>query len=127
MITPTRRKSARPFSLRLSEDLRAHLESGAGDTPLGTYIVWLLRGANTPPPRKKRLRSPVTDQVALAKLLGLLGQTRIPNNLEKIANAIKDGTAEFTPELEAEVLEGLRFVREIRAHLIAAVNLREES
>lgn len=99
-----RPKGFPPFSLRLSFDERAQLESEAGDMALGAYIRERLLG--DPSPRKKR-RRPVKDETALSQLLGELSRSNLANNLNQLAKAAHSGSLDVTPDTE-------RAIREIR-------------
>jgi hypothetical protein len=107
-----------PFSLRLSFEERARLETLAEGQPLGTYIRERLRIA---PP--KRRRGSVHDRNALVRLLGLLGQSRIASNLNQLAKAANSGSLPVTPETEAALQEAAADVRAMRRLLLEALGL----
>ena len=75
-----------PFSLRLTFEERAKLERDAAGMALGAYIRSRLLDPETVAPRK-RGKFPVKDHQALAQLLGLLGQSRLANNVNQLAKA----------------------------------------
>lgn len=114
-----------PFSLRLTDQERARLLDEAGGAPLGTYIKAKVLGG-VPPVRMRRSGLPVADRKALARVLALLGRSRVPNNLNQLAHAANIGTLPITPETVDELRECLRFVRELRGLLLDALGLMAE-
>jgi hypothetical protein len=88
-----------PFSLRLTFEERAKLERDAAGMALGAYIRSRLLDAETVAPRK-RGKFPVKDHQALAQLLGLLGQSRLANNVNQLARAANTGSLAVTPDTE---------------------------
>jgi hypothetical protein len=114
-----------PFSLRLTDTERMRLLDDAAGTPLGTYIKAKVLGG-VPPVRMRRSGLPVADRKALARVLALLGSSRVPNNLNQLAHAANIGTLPVTPETVDELHEALRFVRELRGLLLDALGLKPE-
>ena len=115
-----RRTSPPPFSLRLTTEERAKLETAAVGMPLGTYIkAKLFDGDLTP--RRTRLRAPVKNHAALAQVLGMLGQMRLANNLNQLAKAANIGTLPLTPETEAELTRACAAVMAMKAELMRAL------
>jgi hypothetical protein len=107
-----------PFSLRLSFEERARLQTLADGEPLGSYIRdQLLQG------KPKRKKHSVNDRAALLKVLGLLGQSRIANNLNQLAKAVNSGSLPVTPETETAIHEAAQDVMEMRRMLIDALGL----
>lgn len=119
-MTPPDRPAT--FTLRLTPEDRLRLERDAGSMSLGAYIRW--RVFDKPPPRH-RSKFPVKDHQALSHVLALLGQSRIPNNLNQLAAAAHIGALPFTPDIEAELREAVAHVAAIRKMLIAALDLSD--
>ncbi|WP_205691944.1 plasmid mobilization relaxosome protein MobC [Caulobacter soli] len=111
--------------MRLTHEERARLERDAVGMALGAYIKWRVFNPDKPPPRV-RGKAPVKDHLALTKLMGLLGQSRIANNLNQLARGANTGTLPVTEETEAALLEAVRDVAELRRLLIAALGLGDE-
>jgi len=107
-----------PFSLRLSFEERARLNVLAEGEPLGTYIRDRLLDAA---PKRKKLS--VNDRNALLRVLGILGQSRIANNLNQLAKAANTGSLPVTPETESALIEAARDVTFMRRMLIEALGL----
>jgi hypothetical protein len=111
-----------PFSLRLTFEERAKLERDAAGMSLGAYIRARLLDPDTIAPRK-RGKFPVKDHQALAQLLGLLGQSRLANNVNQLAKAANSGSLPVTPDTEAALLTAVAEVSHMRQLLIQALDL----
>lgn len=112
-----------PFSLRLSFEERAQLESEAAGKPVGAYIRQrLFRDKETP--RKARGKHPVKDHAALGRVLGALGKSRISNNLNQLARAVNTGSLPVSPETEADIRQACEDVRAMRHDLLVALGAR---
>ena len=111
-----------PFSLRLTFEERAKLERDAAGMALGAYIRSRLLDPETVAPRK-RGKFPVKDHQALAQLLGLLGQSRLANNVNQLAKAANTGSLPVTPDTEAALLTAVAEVSHMRQLLIQALDL----
>lgn len=114
------RKYPPPFSLRLTAEERARLESEAAGKTLGAFIRERLLGDDAAP-RKCRGNSPIKDHEALGRVLGALGQSRLSSNLNQLAKAVNTGSLPVTPETEAELKEACREVSELRDELLRAL------
>ena len=115
-------KSA-PFSVRLTASERARLEECAGSLPLGTYIRGRLL-ADRAEARRHRLRAPLKDQEALARALGIIGQSGLSENLKQIASAAKIGALPISPETEQDILRACADIQVMRIALLRALGLR---
>lgn len=118
-------KRPAPFSIRLSEAERARLAREAGDAPLGAYIKAKALGASALRTRRSGLA--IEDRTALAQALAILGRSRLASNLNQLAHAVNIGVLPVTPETEAELVECVRDVRELRSLLVRALGLKEDS
>lgn len=115
-----RKKTPPPFSLRLSKEERAKLETAASGMPLGPFIkAKLFDGDLTP--RRTRGQAPVKDHAALARALGLLGNLRLANNLNQLAKAVNMGALPLSPEVEDELMATCAAVLAIRMELMKAL------
>ena len=111
-----------PFSLRLTFEERAKLERDSAGMALGAYIRSRLLDPDLVAPRK-RGKFPVKDHQALAQLLGLLGQSRLANNINQLARAANTGSLPVTPDVESALLSAVGDVSEMRQLLIQALNI----
>lgn len=117
--------SARSLSVRLTDEERSVLLAKAGSIPLGTYIRKVAL-ADAEQASRRRSRRPVGDQEALARILAMLGQSRIANNLNQLAKAVNIGALPVTPETESEILEACFAVKGLRRDLLRALGLNPE-
>ena len=118
-----RKKRTPPFSLRLTFEQRARLEQEAAGSSLSAYIHERLFGTEAPPARRKRGKSPVRDQQAIAELLAKLGQSRLSSNLNQLARLANMGALPVTPETETAIIEAAEDVAAMRKLLIEALGL----
>ena len=120
-----KKKHPSPISLRLTDEERAQLERDAGDRTLSCYIRYRLFGdpAHPFPSRRpaKKGHKPTADHVMLARLLGVLGQTRLASNLNQIAKAAHIGALPVTEDLEADLRAACVDIREMRDQLMQAL------
>lgn len=114
------KKRAAPFSLRLTFEERAQIEKNAGTMPVGAYIKSLLLADDAPKYRKRR-KSPVADQAALAQVLACLGATRIASNLNQLAHATNIGSFYFDEDTKRAIREACNDVRIMRQLLMEAL------
>lgn len=119
-------RAAKPFSIRLTEDERGTLLSRAGRVPLGTFIRDLLLDGNVQAKRRRSL-SPVKDHEALARVLALLGASRIASNLNQLAKAANTGVLPVGPDTEADLREACAAVVAMRAALMKALDLQKDA
>ena len=64
------------------------------------------------------------DRVAIAKIIGLLGQSRIANNLNQLAYHANVGALNFDEEAKVQIDEAYHMVVGLRAGLIEALGLK---
>jgi len=122
---PTRKKTPPPISLRLTEKERITLEQAAQGMSISAYIRSCIFSDGVAK-RKARTRRPVKDQEALARALGLLGQSRIANNLNQLARHANSGSLPVDDETLEQIEEAYVHVMALRDQLIAALGLIEE-
>ena len=113
-------KTPTPFSLRLTFEERAKLEEAANGVPLGAYIKAKLFGEDLEKVRRRNTR-PVEDHIALARLLAVLGQSRLSSNLNQLARAVNTGTLPVHPDVEAEISAACREIVKMRSELLRAL------
>ncbi len=124
---PHKPKKKEPrITLRLTDDELAKLKNLSSSMSLSAYIRKCLFGAGAAP-RKVRSRVPVKDQEALAQVLGLLGQTRIANNLNQIAYEANCGSLLMDEETENEIKMACAHIAWIRVKLIEALGIKGKS
>lgn len=125
---PTRNKGKRPapFSLRLTFEEHAKIESDAGAMPVGAYIKSLLLEEDAPKYRKRR-KPPVADQALLAQVLACLGATRLSSNMNQLARATNVGNFYFDHDTKHSIKQACDDIRIMRQLLIKALGLEDSS
>jgi hypothetical protein len=98
------------------------LAERAGCVPLGTFIRGLLLGEELAA-KRRRVAAPVKDHAVLARVLALLGRSRIASNLNQLAKAANLGVLPASPMTEAELRAACAAVAEMRAQLMRALGL----
>ncbi|VDS09318.1 hypothetical protein PARHAE_02517 [Paracoccus haematequi] len=87
---------------------------------LGAYIRSRLFGDDVPP-RRTQGKFPVKDKAALAKVLAVLGASRLSQNINQLARAVNIGALPVTPETDAELRDACRAVMDMRDELLRAL------
>ncbi len=118
------RKSAPPFSLRLTTEERARLYEQAGSLPLGAYIRTRLFGQNTE--KRRPVRKPSPDHQKLALVLSELGRSRLASNMNQLAKAANIGTLDFNDSVVDELQQACQAISQMRDMLITALGLKPE-
>ena len=122
---PSRKSYPAPFSLRLTEDERKALDALADGQPWGAYIKEAIFDRQVRP-RTSGAR-PVKDRAELARLLGLLGASRISQNINQLAKAANTGSLPVNADVHRALLESCDSVRNMRALLLTALGLTPEA
>jgi hypothetical protein len=118
-------KSSAPFSLRFTKEEREQLDQMAQGMPLGKFIRSKLFDGNSVPRRTKG-RFPVKDEKTLSKLLGLLGRSRIANNINQLARAANLGSLPVNVETQKKLDDACRAIFWIRQQLILSLGLKQD-
>lgn len=122
-----RRKSPPPLSLRLSEEERECLRRDAGDMSISAYIRGKLFDGEATPRRKRYERKQKlasADYVALAQVLGKLGESDLASSMLVLAMAARDGTLPVDDELENKLHTACDDIHQMRMTLITALGLK---
>ena len=90
---------------------------------LSTYIRALALNESLSK-RKRRSISTVADQKAIGQVLGLLGQSRIANNLNQLAYQANIGALQMDKEALAQIEEAYAHVVAMRGLLLKALGGR---
>ena len=112
------------ITLRLSLDDYETLNQLADGMALATYVRAKALGEALPR-RKPRSKDSIADKQALAQILGLLGQSRIANNLNQLAYHANVGSLALDEETQTQITEAYDHVPYLRKTLITALGLRE--
>lgn len=121
---PKPKRRAAPLSVRFSKAERDRLSELAAGRPLGLFIRERALAGQTEPRRVCRARrDPIKGGEALGRLLGLLGQSRLANNLNQLAKAANQGSLPVTKEVETELQAACAEVHEMRQLLLRALGI----
>ena len=122
----TRHKTPRDCSrvtLRLSSDDHARLKEMADGMALATFIRAKVLDEQLPR-RKRRSSTSVADKQAIAQILGLLGQSRIANNLNQLAYHANVGSLAMDNETRGQIEEAYDHILFLRQTLLQALGKR---
>lgn len=115
-----------PVSVRFTPEERELLEKAAKGRSLSSFIRDQVLAENATR-RKIRNRMPVEDEQELARVLGLLGQSRIANNLNQLAKDANCGVLVMEPETRKQIEEAYAHVKSMRDSLVRALGLLENN
>ncbi|MEL7274767.1 MAG: plasmid mobilization relaxosome protein MobC [Pseudomonadota bacterium] len=117
-------KTSPRVTLRLTPEEHAKLTELAHGLTLSAYIRACLFGSKVAP-RKRKKREPVKDEKAVAELLGLLGQSRIANNLNQLAYRANTGSLLLDDHSLGMITEAHDHVRFMRSQLVVALGIAD--
>lgn len=120
-----RKKNPPPYSMRFTWEERERLTRYAGKQSWAAYIRRCVFAENTSKRRKSQVTS--ADMQAIAQLGSLLGQSRIPNNLNQIARAANTGCLVMDVGMTEQLNEACQHISHIRQILMTALNVRERN
>lgn len=115
---------ASPVTLRLSSSERALLEEWAKGSSMSAYIRKCLFDDQETKRKKRRRPEPVADQRALAQVLGMLGSSRIANNLNQLAFHANSGTLAVDQDVIDKINEAYAHVCVLRTELLKALGTK---
>lgn len=119
---PRGRQSTPRITLRLTEEEMDKLKHLSANMTVSAYIRRCLFEKKETA-RKVRLRAPVKDQEALAKVLGKLGESRIANNLNEMAYEANCGSLLLDEQTYNQIQEAYEHVCSMRLHLLEALGI----
>ena len=111
-------------TVRLTQQERKVLEVHAGDMPLSRYIRETVLGKALAE-RKKRKSAPIKDHVALAQILGLVGNHGLVNRFRQASRDVDAGIEALEPDAVAKIEECHSFLRKIHALLMQALGINK--
>ncbi len=86
---------------------------------MGAYVREKLFGEDTV--KRRTRRAVVADEVALARVLALMGKSRVANNLNQLAKLANSGSLFVDDEVRGDLNEACRDIQIIRKDLMAAL------
>jgi len=113
-----------PISVRFTDEERAILERQAGDLTLSAYVRLCVLGENAPDHRTRRKRT-VEDYEALGQLLGSLGRSNLPNNINQLSKAVHRGDLPLADEIALDLKQAAFEIAYMRHMLMTALGLKE--
>ncbi len=121
-------KQASPYSIRFTPEERALFDAMAKEMELsGAELIRLKLFTDTLHEKfAVRTQNKTHPNKELAQILSLLGQSRIPNNLNQIAKAINTGTLVLDPDVIAQIQEAYQTIQWMRRMLIKGTGLKED-
>jgi hypothetical protein len=120
--SPSLARQAKPLSIRFTDGEKALLEQKAAGIPLGTYIRSVVLDQKLKMAARGR-QYPIKDSDALARVLGLLGRSRLANNLNQLAKAANMGALPVMAETEADIRQACADIHSMRQALMLALGV----
>lgn len=123
---PKGRKTPRDcprVTLRLSKEDHAHLKAMADGMALATFIRAKVLDEKLPR-RKRKSSASVANKQAIAQVLGLLGQSRIANNLNQLAYHANVGSFAMDEQTQAQIEDAYEHILFLRQTLLKALGMR---
>lgn len=120
----------KPFSLGLYDSGRAQIERDAGSLPMGEYIRRKVLEGSEPPKRKRnprRSHQPTLDHKALARLLGMFGQSEVFRSLLALLLAAQSGALPVDEELTEKLNGACDDISWMRDTLIVALGIKNQA
>ena len=93
---------------------------------MSAYIRLCVFGGDMTRRKRQRRTQPVADDQALAKILGLLGHSRMANNLNQLAFHANTGSLIIDAETRQRINEAYAHITVLRAELMKALGLKEQ-
>jgi len=119
------KRPSAPLSLRLTVEERQSLEARAGGLPVSTYVKRQLFGDERR--SATRFRRVSADQALVAKLLSVLGQSRIAPNLDLLASQARAGNLFADAATTRQLLDACDDVRLMHNALMRALGMHEKA
>lgn len=123
VVKRTRRPKTFPFSIRLTAEEKARLEAKANGVSLGLFIRDVVLD-DAVRPRIVRQSFRVQDREAFARVLALLGRSKIADSISRLADAADDGCLPVDDEVRVTLKRSCDDVRAIRLLLMTAIGLK---
>jgi hypothetical protein len=110
-----------PVTLRLTEEERAMLKEWSQGSSMSAYIRKCLFEDQESRRKKPRRPEAIADHQALAQVLGMLGSSRIANNLNQLAFHANTGSLIVDQETTDKINEAYSHICTLRLELLKAL------
>lgn len=117
----SRKSVPSPVTLRLTEEERAMLEGWSRGSSMSAYIRKCLFEDKESKRKKPRRPEAIVDHQALAQVLGMLGSSRIANNLNQLAFHANTGSLIVDQEVIDKINEAYSHICVLRLELLKAL------
>ena len=116
-----------PYSIRFTAPQRAYIreQSQAARMTESEWIRQMIFSDTKLNTVKRQTLAKRAEEKDISQAIYLLGQSRIPNNLNQIAKGINTGTLIVTPDTERNINEAYQMVMWLRQSLIEQLGLKE--
>lgn len=115
-----------PVSVRFTDEERELLEQKAGDLTLSAYVRLCVLGEDAPKHRTRRKKT-VVDHEALGQVLGTLGRSNVPNNLNQLTKAVNRGDLPLADDVASELTQAAFEIAYMRHMLMTALGLSSDN
>lgn len=122
-VKPAARSKPPVLSIRLSDAERDQLEREAAGETLSAYARRKLFGRTA---RKGSRRTPISDDKALARVLGAMGKSPQIGTLKGVLRASEEGALVLGGEAEDALRVACTQIEEMRLDLLEALGLRPD-
>jgi hypothetical protein len=113
-MTKKRNTQTKPFSMRLTFEERANLESRAGEKSLAEFVRSELFSKDEIENRKEKYKG----RTECAKILGLLGRSELAKNLNELSQAAKSGSLIVSPDTQVMLDQSIADIHMMRNALL---------
>lgn len=119
-----RKRYPTPVCVRFTEEEKALLEAKAGDLTTSAYVRLCVLGADAPKHRT-RSKKAVEDHQALGQLIGALGRSNVPNNLNQLTKAVNKGDLLLPADIAQDLKQAAFEIAYMRHMLMTALGLKD--
>lgn len=113
-----------PVCVRFSDEEKALLTDKAGDLTISAYVRLCVLGKGAPKHRT-RSKKAVEDHEALGQLLGSLGRSNVPNNLNQLSKAVHNGDLPLPHDVAIDLKQAAFEIAYMRHMLMTALGLKD--
>jgi len=115
-----------PVCVRFTEEEKTLLDVKAGDLTTSAYVRLCVLGENAPKHRT-RSKKAVEDHQALGQLIGALGRSNVPNNLNQLTKAVNKGDLPLPDDIAQDLKQAAFEIAYMRHMLMTALGLKGDA